>query len=220
MHCHLEVIMPPVDDIYEALIDILDPFNEDPEDGHPSKDAFWDWWVIGGRRSGVKLEDTLDPKKKAAFLAELENRNVTVKDVRVGKQRLWPESQIPMVDELWRQFFTESPLKICPFFEHFDTQHTEDYPDIMQLRDMPKSLKAAHVIIAGPSGSNDGKLEMKRMMQKSYWKDTEYVDSVWDGSVQYVIDQYNEYLKGTEPEYAAKQTPRDDWLVVTVDYHS
>jgi hypothetical protein len=38
--------------------------------------------------------------------------------------------------------------------------------------------------------------------------------------VQSVIDQHKEYLKDAKPEYAAKHIPQDDWLVVTVDYHS
>lgn len=223
MHYHLEVILPPVPNVEEALNQILAPFNEhEDEDGNRNSHTFWDWYVIGGRWAGAKLEATLDPEKKDAFFAELSRREVTVSGLQAGKQKLQPESQIPMVDALWNEYFPDSPLKVCPFFNHFNDQYhnSDGFPDIMRLKDTPKELTASHVIIAGPSWKDDGTLEAKYMLQASIWNGVTHVDAKWDGKVQTAIDEHKEQLKNTKPEYAAKHVPQDDWLVVTVDYHS
>jgi hypothetical protein len=224
MHHHLEVIMPPTENIEEALNQILEPFNEQgkDEDGNPNQHAFWDWYVIGGRWAGMKLETTLDPKKKDEFFAELEKRKVTVSGIQAGKHKLQPESQIPMVDALWCEFFPDSPLKICPFFDHFNNQYknSDGFPDIMRLKDVPPSLIASHVIIAGPHWKDNGNLEAKHMVQDSIWNGVTHVQAKWDGSVHAAIEEHKKRLENAKPEYAAKHIPQDDWLVVTVDYHS
>jgi hypothetical protein len=224
MHHHLEVIMPPVDDIEIAVKQILEPFNENgkDEDGERNTHAFWDWYVIGGRWAGVKLECTLDLQKKDEFFAELTRLKVTVSGLQAGKQSLQPESQIPMVDALWNEMFPDSPLKACPFFSHFNNQYqnSDGFPDVMRLKDMPKELKPSHVIIAGPHWNDEAKLEAKHMVQDSLWNGVSFVKAAWDGRVQSVIDEFQLRMKSYTPEYAAKHVPQDDWLVVTVDYHS
>ncbi|QEH36554.1 hypothetical protein OJF2_51380 [Aquisphaera giovannonii] len=224
MHYHLEVILPPVPNVEEALKQILEPFNEqgEDEDGNRNSHAFWDWYVIGGRWAGAKLEATLDQEKLEAFNDELQKRKVTVSGVRAGKPKLQPDSQIPMVDALWNEYFPDSPLKVCPFFAHFNDQYqnSDGFPDIMPLKDVPKELTASHVIIAGPGWKDDGSLEAKYMLQASIWNGVTFVDAKWDGKVQTAIDEHKERLRNAKPEYAAKHVPQDDWLVVTVDYHS
>ena len=216
--------MPPVEDVERAVQQILEPFDENgkDEEGHRNSHAFWDWYVIGGRWAGVKLECTLDEAKKEAFFAELKSRKVTVSGVKAGKDKLQPESQIPMVDALWNEFFPDSPLKVCPFFDHFNDQYknSEGFPDIMRLKDVPKELAAAHVIIAGPSWKDDGTLKAEHMVQESLWNGVSFVKAKWDGKVQSAIDEHREKLTGYKPGYAAKHDPQADWLVVTVDSHS
>lgn len=224
MHYHLEIVMPPVENVEEAIAQIMAPFDEngEDEDGHRNGHAFWDWYVIGGRWAGAKLEATIDPAKKEAFYDELTRRKVTVSGLQAGKQSLQPESQIPMVDALWNEFFPDSPLKVCPFFSHFNNQYknSEGFPDIMQLKDMPKALMASHVIIAGPTWKDDGTLGAQYMVQGSIWNGVTHVDAKWDGTVQSAIDAHAKSLERAKPEYAAKHLPQDDWFVVTVDYHS
>lgn len=224
MHYHLEVILPPVANLVEAVAQILEPFREEGEDeeGNQNFHAFWDWYVIGGRWAGAKLEATLNLEKKEAFYAELTKRGVTVSGVQAGKQKLQPESQIPMVDALWCEYFPESPLKVCPFFDHFNNQYqnSDGFPDVMRLKDVPRELTASHVIIAGPTWKDDESLEARYMLQDSIWNGVTHVDTKWDGKVQTVIDEHKERLKNAKPEYAAKHIPQDDWLVVTIDYHS
>ncbi len=224
MHHHLEIILPPVANIEAAIAQILAPFddNGDDEDGQRNNHAFWDWYVIGGRWAGVKLECTLDAKKKEEFFAELTRREVTVSGVQAGKQKLQPESQIPMVDALWKEYFPDSPLNACPFFAHFSNQYqnSNGFPDVMPLKDMPKELEASHVIIAGPHWKDAAKLEAKYMVRDSVWNGVNHVEAKWDGKVLSAIKEHRKKLKNYKPEYAEKYTPQDDWLVVTVDYHS
>src|SRR6185312_2392586 len=103
MHYQLEIIMPPVADVKTAVAQILEPFDEqgEDEDGNPNAHGFWDWYVIGGRWAGAKLEAMFGPERLKAFRAELAERNVTISGVRFGKQELQPADQIPMVDALW-----------------------------------------------------------------------------------------------------------------------
>jgi hypothetical protein len=224
MHHHLEIVLPPVEDIETAVAQILKPFDENgqDEDGHRNSHAFWDFYVIGGRWAGAKLEAMLDQPKLEQFKAELASRKVTVSGLQFGKQELSPASQIPLVDALWNEFFPDSPIKVCPLFKHFNDQYqnSEGFPDIMRLAGMPKSLTASHVIIAGPGWQDDGSLEAKYMLQTSIWNGVTHVDAKWDGSVLAAIEEHKKRLEDYKPEYIAKASPTDDWLVVTVDYHS
>jgi len=65
MHSLLEIIMPPTDDVEGAIATIMAPFNEQPDEDQEdvSSYTFWDWYVIGGRFSGSKLQSRLDPEK-------------------------------------------------------------------------------------------------------------------------------------------------------------
>lgn len=216
--------MPPTENIEAAIGQILAPFSENgnDEDGEPNTHAFWDWYVIGGRWAGVKLECTLDPSKKDQFFAELARRKVTVSGLQAGKQKLQPETQIPMVDALWNEMFPDSPLKVCPFFDHFNNQYqnSDGFPDVMRLKDMPVELTASHVVIAVPHWDDDTKLKAEHMVQESLWNGVSFVKAAWNGNVMAAIEEYRAQLTNYKPEYAEKHNPQDDWLVVTVDYHS
>lgn len=220
MHFHLEIIMPPTDNIEKAVQQILSPFDENQED---ARHAFWDFYVIGGRFAGRKLDFMIDPEKKKAFFQELTDRKITVSGITCGKQELQPASQIPMVAALWNEYFPDAPVRVCPFFRHFNDQYKNSagFPDICTLEQMPAGLTASRVIIAGPHWDDEtGGFEAKRMLSDDIWNGVTHVDTAWDGKVQTVIDQHRDYLKHAKPEYAAKHVPQADWLVVTVDYHS
>ncbi len=214
MHHQLEIIMPPTDNLEKAIESIMKPFDEssgDEDTSHP----FWDFYVIGGRFSGAKIEANFDKKKVDAFYDEIRKMKITVSGLQCGKQKLQPESQIPAVDELWRKHFPDGG-DVCPLFSHFNNQYTDSkgYPDVMSLKDFPRGLTAAHVIIA------DSKHEVTYMIQESMWNGVSYVDTKWDGKVKSALDQFAEKFKNNNPDYIAKIKPQDDWLVVTVDYHS
>jgi hypothetical protein len=224
MHYQLEIIMPPVADVKSAVAQILEPFDEQgkDEEGFENRHGFWDFYVIGGRWAGAKLEAMFDPERLKRFTAELITRGVTISGVQFGKQELSPADQIPMVDALWCEFFPESPIKICPLFQHYNDRykHSDGFPDVMRLGDVPKSLKASRVIVAGPTWNDAERMEAQYMIQDSVWNGVTHVDCQWDGLVTSAVAQAVDRLKHYTDAYVARNTPGDDWLVVTVDYHS
>lgn len=219
MHFHMEIVMPPTDDVEAAIAQIMEPFNEcgEDEDGHCNSNAFWDWYVVGGRWSGHKDEAKFDKSQLEAFNAALHDRKVTVSGVQCGKQDLQPESQIPMVDALWREMFPESGLDVCPLFGHSPRTLPTD---ICTLANMPEGLTASTAIVAGPSYSDESKMRACYLIQDRMWNGVTHIDTKWDGKISSMIAAHLEKLKHCREEWKAKNTPQPDWLVVTVDYHS
>lgn len=234
-HEHVEILMPPTEDVEAAVRQIMAPFDEngkgDDDDEGPSKYAFWDFWVIGGRWAGAHVTALVDPGRLEQFQEELIRRNVTVSRVTAGKQTLKPESQIEMVDALWREWFPESGLVKCPLFSHFLNQYknSEGYPDVIKLADLPEALTAARVIVAVPKTKwlDDSKVweleqgfEAEFMMQNEAWNGLSCLNVDWDGLVKTAVEMYQKRLAGMDPDYAKIVTPTPEWLVVTVDIHS
>jgi hypothetical protein len=225
MHYHLEIVMPPVPDVDKAVEQIMGPFDESPEDENgedANSHAFWDWYVIGGRWSGAKVECGLDEAQKNKFYAALKEKKVTVSGLQAGKQRLEPAAQIPMVDALFKKFFPDSPLRACPFFDHFNDQYknSEGFPDIMRLGDTPKALESSRLIIAKPHWEDESLLEAAYMLEDETWNGINHQSTMWDSTVASALASYAGKISRYKPEYAEKVTPTDDWLCVTVDYHS
>ncbi len=195
-------------DVKAALEQILEPFDENARD---ARHAFWDWYQIGGRWAGSKLLHGLDIDK---FIEELSARKVTVSAFQAGKQTLQPASQIEMVDALWRDFFPNSEIKVCPLFDNFKGGDR----DVTTLAETPKGLTASRVIIAGPHWDTErGGLEAHYMTLDDMWNGVMHVKSAWDGTLGAALAEHASRNTGKNAE---KRTPRDDWLVVTVDYHS
>lgn len=219
MHMHLEVLMPPTDNVEEALAKIMAPFDEggSDEEGNPNTHGFWDWYQIGGRWGGAKIEARLGRDRLDAFHKALTERNVTVSGLQWGKQTLQPASQIEMVDALWSDMFPDSGLSVCPMFDHAPKVIDGD---ICRLSDVPEGLTAERVIIAGPSWNDDGSFSAYYMISDDIWNGVMHVKTQWDGKLRTALEAHSEKIKGYQDEYREKRTPKDDWLVVTVDYHS
>lgn len=224
-HYILELIIPPTNAAQPAIEEVLKPFDENYEDeeGWRNPHSFWDFYVIGGRWSGHHLESSIDKDQKKKFFDELEQRKVTVSGLRMGKQELQPADQIPMVDALWRQYFPESELKVCPFFKHFGDQYAHSCMDIDMLGNVPlDKIKCSRMIIAGPHWNDDSKLEAKWMIEESIWNGCNYQDTGWDGLVSTGLEMQRAYLEMQQrkEDYLKKHIPTDDWLIATIDYHS
>lgn len=212
MHYALEIIMSPVSDINAAVEEILLPFSEnEPE----ATCAFWDWWEIGGGYSGRKLEAVVPADKMEAFYAALKEKNVTVSCFTAGKQQLQPASQSVMVDALWRQMCPGAG-DVCPIFNHSGKQNNSD---ICAFADMPPNLTAFRLIIAAPD-FNGKKMEAVSMFSKEIWNGVNHEKTQWDGKVSTGVAMHVESLSRYRKEYAEKVSPKPDWIVVTVDYHS
>lgn len=215
-HYHLEIIMPPVEDVKAAVKQIMKPFDEGGEDSYKS---FWDWYVIGGRYAGAKLN--YDKSKTDAFYAWLKAEGVTVSGVQCGKQELSPASQVEKVNAKWAEMFPESGLTVCPLFAHYQNQYDDNLrpPDVMKLGGVSKDLTAFAVIVAGKAYSGDG-LKAEFMIHQYMWNGVNHVDTKWDGLVSSALEMHTKKLEGYREEYRKEATPTDDWLCVTVDYHS
>jgi len=147
---------------------------------------------------------------------------VTVSGFTCGKEEISPASQIPAVDAAWRDMFPESDFDKCPMFKHSNDQYKgkgEIIGDICKFSEVPRNHKCCMVIIAGPT--YDGKsIEAKRMLQEDFWNGVNHVKTTWDCTLGSAIDEYADEIKGYKPDHKEKHIIKDDWLVVTVDYHS
>lgn len=220
MHYHLEIIMPPTDDVEGQITNIMAEYDEKAEstdDFDANPHAFWDFWVIGGRWAGRKLEATLDSAKLERFMDELKFRKVTCSGFQAGKQSLSPESQIPMVDALWVEYFPESGVSVCPLFAHSNDQYdsSSNLPgDICKVSEVPENLSCSHVLIARESYRKDGTYAAATMRQTSVWNGCNLEKTDFDGTVKQAVCDFNEKIPNSERHI------KDDWLCVTVDYHS
>lgn len=218
MHYRLEIIMPPTEDIEGAISEIMSPFDEnmDPDDGENCLDhSFWDWWVIGGRWSGSKLTDCFDQDKKEKFFQRLRDLEIKVHGVVCGKQDIVDE-HIEIVDKAFKEFFPESGFEHCPFFGHAGSRLAGD---IMRFGDVNlDKVTASRVIFAGP-GYKD-KLKALEMYQTEFWNGVSFCKAEWRGSLSDALKMYMKYIYAYKEETKNKITPKEDWLCVTVDYHS
>lgn len=232
MHEHLEIILPPVpgvamptlDHLRSAVEQILEPFHVEAE-GEDRRPSFYDWYVIGGRFAGEKMTASLDQDKLAEFQNWCEAEQLTVSGVRAGKQELQPKSQIPKVDAKWGKLFPEFAGYPCPLFKHSNDQYDHggvsgQLPDdILHFRDIPRSMKCHRVIVAGPQHSGDG-LDAEWMIAEDQWNGCNHMPIAWDRTLGDALNQYMEYIGRYREEFRGKYIPTDNWLVVTVDYHS
>ena len=214
MHCHMELIMPNVENVEAEVEKILAPFTEEDEDGDYSQHGFYDWYVIGGRFSGAKLEALLGKEEIESFCKVLKDEGITVSGLQRGKPTLSPADQADKVNTLWNATFPESPVKECPLFDNYN----ESFLDIALLKDLPKNLSAYRVLFAGEG--YDGELEGRGMYQEKFWNGMNYETTEWDGLVSSAIEKYLESLKFLTDKKKKKRVPTDDWICVTVDYHS
>ena len=219
MHYHLEIVMPPTDDVAAAVTQILAPFDENPtpptEDG-PSGNEFFDYWVLGGRWSGSKIKAAFSQERMEAFFAALTKAKVTVSGFVAGKEEISPASQIPAVDALWCEHFPESPIKVCPMFKHYKG----NVGDVMRLAEVPAGLTASRVIVARHHYKDDGRIEAGYMVEDSFWNGVCHTKSFWSGKFFDAMKDCAENMERCHEDYRAKNAPTPDWLVVTIDYHS
>lgn len=222
MHHHCEIIMPNGFDIEQSIKEILAPFDENADDEDAcTRNAFWDFYVIGGRFAGSKTQARLDSEKLSKFHERLTEMKITVSGLTAGKQELSPPSQIPAVDALWREMFPESRLSVCPLFKHSNDQYSSLSTidgDITTLGSVPESIKADHVIFAARDYKNE-KMEATFMVTEDMWNGCNHLKTEWDGTFKHALELFSKKITNMADQYIARATPKPDWLVVTVDYH-
>lgn len=219
-HYHLEMILPPeaADRIEDAIAEVLAPFCEHRDD---AAHTFWDWWVIGGRYSGKHVLQRYEPNTLAEFWKWCQDAKVQVSSLTFGKQTLMKEWQEP-VDAKWNELFPGSGLDRCPLFDSFNDRHETDVCKVSELGQWSNSYQ---LIIAGPSFNYDpetkdgeftlDRLKAREMVAVEHWNGVGFVESKWEGST-------HDFLATDKPSPGTKDlaTVTDDWLAVTIDYHS
>jgi hypothetical protein len=228
MHEHLEIIMPPTDDIEASVKRIMAQFDENAEGEEKSSCPFWDFYVIGGRMAGIKTEVRIDKEKLGRFQQWLKSEGITVAGFQAGKPELSPASQIPKVDAMWHKITGLSGP--CMLFNHSNDQFGRGLDgsingDICTLAELPDELTADRVIFATPqynseTGKRTSPPKAGHMEQRQAWNGVNYITSTWDGLVKTAVSNFLKELDGMNPDYVATQMPKPDWLVVTVDYHT
>jgi len=227
MHYHLEIIMPPTTDIEGAVKQILEPFNEQPEKEDEDTDtsnAFWDFFVIGGRWAGQKLLAGYDKEKLEEFERWLHEQKFTVSGLVAGKQELKPESQIPIVDAKWNEMFPFDPPMACPLFAHSNDQYGRNgrgtLPmDVITLESLPENLECSRVILACPDWKGET-IKATYMLCQDQWNGVNHMPVKWDGKISTALSMFRDKHKNYSEEYINRTDPKPNWLVVTIDYHS
>jgi hypothetical protein len=214
VHYQCEIVIAPTDDIQAAIAKVLAPFNENNEDAQYS---FWDWFVIGGRWAGNKQMAQYDQEKIAQFDQWCQDEKITVSGFRAGKSELNPASQIEKVDAKWNEMFPSDVMVACPVFRHSNDPYKSESTidgDICTFPNVPATLKCSRVIFADPDN------EATFMITDSIYNGVDWLDTKWDGSFGSAVEMFKEKFSSYAETYQEKITPKDDWLVVTVDYHS
>lgn len=216
MHEHIEVIIPPNEDVEKAVEKVMAPFDEKSEDApHP----WWDFYVIGGRWSGQKLIQQLGEGHVDAFQEELQRRGTTVSGIQFGKPELSPSSQIPEIDRLWKEWFPEWTGEHCPLFQHYNDQYqnTPVYGDVMPIRDVRYPLTCEKVLIA--EYGFRGELDAGFLVQGEIWNGCNHEATEWDGTLGHALKMHRERLEKMAERYRENNEVTLDWQAVTVDIH-
>ena len=236
MHYHLEVVLPASvgrdeQAIKDAIASVLDEYNENGREENEGRNrhGFWDWYVIGGRFAGTKQMAQYDTDALRKFCEWAESVPITVAGVRAGKPRLEPASQIATVDAKWNEMFPREDGKLvaCPLFDHSNDKYGRDGSstiegDISRPGDS-KAVKCARVIFAGLT-YHDGQWQEPFgpafMLAEDEWNGKNHMPIRWDGTIGDALKQWLEHLDRMSAAYVEKVCPTDDWICVTVDYHS
>lgn len=214
--------MPPTEDVNAAVEQIMKPFDENGDNKH----AFWDYWTLGGRWGGNKTLASIDPARLEEFHQWMCSEDVTVSSFVAGKQSLSPASQVPKVDAKWNDMFPspDGKSRPCPIFDHSNDSRSMMDDDICPISYALK-VRCSHIIFAGPSYDHDkndwvGPLEATFILESGSWNGVNHMPVKWDRTVEDALNQFREKLADYVDGYKAVIEPQDDWIAVTVDYHS
>ena len=228
MHHHLEVVIPPTDNVTESVKQVMARWDENAEGDDASRHAFWDFYVIGGRWAGDKFIQSLDKDFLQQFYDWCTAEKVTCSGLVFGKREINPACQIPKVDAKWNELFTPagSTPVACPLFSHSNDQFDSNDQLDGDVWPLAKSLNVScsHIIFAGPKYV-DGEFTLKQleadnMFRTETWNGCTWQKTDWDGTVKHAVEMVKKHQEHMREEYRAMVEPQDDWLCVTVDYHS
>lgn len=228
MHVHLEVLVPPTDNPVDDVETLLKPFDESAEDEEGySRYTFWDWWVIGGRWSCSHLLADIGKGRMDKFVEEMPKYKVSGVQTAGGLYEVpvEPDGVRDELLELWKVHFPEYAEQ-CPFWGLTDQYDRGGRPnDIVPAGSISKSLTCSQLLIGWRPKET---IRPLLMLQDDFYNGVSWQDSAWDGKVLASIEAHNEKTRarkdgareGWWEEYGSRQVVGEDWLAVTVDYHT
>ena len=75
-------------------------------------------------------------------------------------------------------------------------------------------------MIAVPDILDEERIRLKTMVQTKIWNGVNFLNTDWNGEIQTALDSHKKDVSLLREDVQNKLTPNDDWLVITVDYHS
>ena len=210
MHYHLEILMPPTDNVSAVVAKALAGFQ------YPKSHAFFDWYEVGGRWSGTKLLLRVGEERLSAFHNRLHDMGATVLSMRAGKPKLSPDGQEGAVNSLWQEMCPGNG-DVCPLFKN----EASFVLDVCRLDELPSGLKCDSFLYVSAElfGAGTG-VEQRLLLHASMFNGVNSQDTTWDGSVEHAFELLCKRISHYRDEYRQAIEPRPDWLLVTVDYHS
>ena len=217
---HLEVVIPPTDDVETAVADAMATFHVTND---RCTDRFWESYVIGGRWSSVKLESMLEASRFQSFMDDLDRYPVEA-DVSPGElPKIVRPRDRRKVDRVWRKWFPTLSVDVCPYFQHFQARYSGRavWPNVVKVGELGPVLRASRTLIVVPTSIGDLNATGPVVFALFIAGVTGGRDAPWDGDVNRAIREHGEMCRASDG--AGKfdlVAPVDDWLVVTVDYSS
>ena len=222
-HYHLEIIMPPTDDVDAAVTKIMAPFNENPpeEAKVDSLPPFWDFWQIGGRWTGAHDPSYIpedDPRNhETCFLCGGTGfRRDDAGEKARERDPTYTCNGCGTYDnetKAWKHILPTPGVAI-----KWPTQWVRFGGDVAKFGDVPDDFTAARVIFAAPNYKDE--LAATSMFSDKIWNGCNRERTTWNGTFLGAIRLHRDAIKHYSDEAKERVTPYLDWLVVTVDYHS
>lgn len=226
MHAVAEIIIPPTKDIKASITTVMEYFIEEDDKGEKPKGGhadWWDFWEIGGRFSGRKIECKIDPNKLTQFNEFLKDQNITVSPVTCGKhgiERVDICTVATIPDELTCDRLIIAGLE--PNFEewsrNFDLAKAEFGVGVTEESFFHQHPRWNEARRKADDVTPKTELCVQRMWLLSYWNTVEWQPTAFEGNVKKALaDMRTQPRLSDEYPWCGWE---DDYLVVTVDYHN
>jgi len=167
MHFHCEVYFKErPKDVLKAVSEVMRPFRERFNE---VRSGFWDWWVIGGRFSGVHTETKLDPRKLKEFYRICKEKGLFC----YGSENPEEVQKARRREEFLRLFpGFKGPIPSCR-----DAYKEDGYPDdVVPVEEITGRLRCYTLILSG------------EVLHLEVWDGNEFRKTDFDGYVKKALE--------------------------------
>jgi len=136
-----------------------------------------------------------------------------------GPPRNWVETAVEQVLE---PFSEQNPENEHSFYDWYEIggrwKGTHKINEMSTLNNLSNIVNAARFIVA--LSDEAGNYSAEFMLEESLWNGVNFVDSAWQGSIKEALTMYDKRTAHYHASYNKAYKPQDNWVSVTVDYHS